>query len=907
MQSVVESDSEDDGDSFVRKTVHPSCPAESTIWKKRRRFIAWNSKPAIMASDLLKSKAVAMKSREEFASLERDEERWAECFEISRHKLNTSLTTCQERNNRLRLESKHLYEMVLHECGPGLSVRKRRASQMREILEELDDRQMQLETSIEEYERIATSLSANGAKLNGDATLALLNEDVNCTATTAVATPHSWPIVHMSIDELDYPEDAVIFSALSDGIDDPKRTLAYQDEGNENGNGSSNVKLATTRRKESRARNVKKQKSTTNDESIDKDEVHENDDDEDSDGTVFDGNCRAGSLAEFCSMFAAVDSSVRLGEASLADLDPFFSDDENEIDGSVSNVVSVGKGGLKTSGNGSSSSSAKVLPIAAKALTAGQKAASLKAAGTWDSSIEYQKEVKLAKPYVMPKDKTKDGSSDLHWAQCVAAASQCSDLVRVGALNKSNPIVPRTRLARGAGSCAVNLSAFATSRTPRGVPLIISPLSQYEDRFLGSLCGSLTGIGAETALNRSVLIALSSDSNSISHSGVTTPLITTTNATASAEPSPQASNRSSVDKKVTNNNVVNVNSFRDEILRLEKQDTVAVHVSVQLPACLVAAEDAALERCRLQSLAAAAENKIKRLRASNIEWCRQSAETGQSLVRSKALFSQAHRDDINEYKIIRRELLTYGIVTAKDTDPPLSPVGEYAPIGSLHVVGKGRGGGGPINRKGVRSIRGLNFAVANAALLSSSPVPPFGIPFGSAVLPLDATASIAAMVGFTDPGVGPVDDEIFVDDASLIDPEEFDSEADFNGSASQDSLLGAKGKGGAVAGKPKGKGRIYGKSKADDDCERPDSPVPDDSGEQSTLESMSQGNADSPMTSNGIKKRGSGAGKGLNAVGNAISSEVPTLIPVTVAPVKRRGAGYAPYAVTSTAGSTRRR
>ena len=888
----------------MRKTVHPSCPAESTIWKKRRRYIAWNSKPAIMASDLLKSKAVAMKSREEFASLERDEERWAECFEISRHKLNTSLTTCQERNNRLRLEAKHLYEMVLHECGPGLSVRKRRASQMREILEELDDRQLQLETNIEEYERIALSISANDAKSDSDATVALLNEEVNCAATTAVAACHSWPVVHMTIDELDYPEDAVIFSALSDGIDDPKRALAYQDEGNENGNGSSNAKLSTTRRKENRTRNIKRQKVSVNDEINDKNEVHENDDDEDSDGTVFDGNCRAGSLAEFCSMFAAVDSSVRLGEASLADLDPFFSDDENEIDGSITNVVSGGKGGLKTSGNGSSSSSAKTLPIAAKALTAGQKAATLKAASTWDSSVEYQKEAKLAKPYLMPKDKTKDGDSELHWAQCVAAASQCPDLVRVGALNRSNPIAPRTRLARGVGSCAVNLSAFATSRTPRGVPLIISPLSQYEDRFLGSVCGSLTGIGAETALNRNVLRALSLDCSSNFQSGVILPLNVSTNATASAEPSPQASNRSSVDKKNPNNNVVNVNSFRDEMIRLEKQDTVAVHVSVQLPACLVAAEDAALERCRLQSLAAAAENKIKRLRASNIEWCRQSAETGQSLVRSKALFAQAHRDDINEYKIIRRELLTYGIVTAKDTDPPLSPVGEYAPIGSLHVVGKGRGGGGPINRKGVRSIRGLNFAVANAALLSSSPVPPFGIPFGSAVLPLDATASIATMVGFTDPGVGAVDDEVYVDDASLVDPDEFDSEADFNGGASQDSFLGTKGKGGAVASKPKGKGRIYGKSKAEDDCERPESPLPDDSEDQNTLESMSQGNADSPMTSNGVKKRGGAGVKGPNPAGSAISSEVP--IPVTVAAVKRRGAGSA-TAITATATATRRR
>ena len=911
-QSVVESDSEDDGDNFVRKTVHPSCPPESTLWKKRRRYIAWNSKPATMAADLLKSKAVAMKSREEFASLERDEERWAECFEISRHKLSTSLASCQEKNSRLRIEAKHLYELVLQECGPGLSVRKRRASQMREILEELDDRQMQLETNIEEYERVALSLSANGSKSDGDVAVESVEGNVN-TNGIATAAGHSWPIVHMTIDELDYPEDAIIFSALSDGADDSKRKIALQDEGNENGNGSSNVKSSTVGRKESRTRNIKKLKSASNSDNNDKHDLHDHDDDEDSDGIAFDGNCRAGagSVAEFCSMFAAVDSTVRLGEASLADLDPFFSDDENEIDGFNSNIVASGKGGLKSaisgSSGGGSAGNGRVLTTAAKIPTAGQKAATLKAASTWDSSFEYQKELKLAKPYIMPREKTKDSGGDVHWGQCVADATQCSDLVRIGALDRNNPVVPRTRLARGIGSCAVNLSAFAISRTPRGVPLIISPLSQYEDRFLGAVCGALTGTGSgvATGLNGNILIGFNSENGSSgSNNAGTPPLIPATPlVTTSAEPSPQASNKSLTEKKNNNNNsTINANSYRDETIRLERQDTVAVHVSVQLPACLIAAEDAVLERCRLQSLAAAAENKIRRLRASNIEWCRQSVETGQSLVRSKALFSQAHRDDINEYKIIRRELLTYGIVTAKDTDPPLSPVGEYPPLGSLHVVGKGRGGG-PINRKGVRSIRGLNFAVANAALLSSSPIPPYGTPFGVAVMPVDATASIASMVSFTDVNVGIVDEEVFIDDTtSIADLEEDDIDNDFNNAASQDSLSGIKGKagGGSVVVKPKGKGgKAFNKSKVDDDCERSDSPLPDDGEDPNTSESMSQGCSDSPMNSSGVKKRGSGGGKGPNAVGNAISSEIPVAVTAAAAVTaavtvpKRRGAGTA--------------
>jgi hypothetical protein len=56
----------------------------------------------------------------------------------------------------LKLEAKQLYDLVVLECGSGLS-RKRRASQMRDVLEELDDRQYQLENSQEEYKKLALS------------------------------------------------------------------------------------------------------------------------------------------------------------------------------------------------------------------------------------------------------------------------------------------------------------------------------------------------------------------------------------------------------------------------------------------------------------------------------------------------------------------------------------------------------------------------------------------------------------------------------------------------------------------------------------------------------------------------------------------------------------------------------
>jgi hypothetical protein len=834
---VIESDSEDEADSFVRKSMHPACPAESTLYKKRRRYITWNSKPATMVSDLLKCKAVAAKSREEFSSLERDEERWAECFEIARHKLNSSLANCQEKNNRLRLEAKHLYELVVLECGPALSVRKRRASQMRDILEELDDRQMQLEGNIEEYEKIALASVTNGSRTDGDG-VSMSNGATNGSTSTRVI-----PVVHMTIDELDYPEDVVSCGISPTENDDTKKKVSSSDPK------TSGVQS----RREMRTRNLKKSKLAAGGEGEDKNEHHNHDDEEDSDGTGGDFG-RAGSVAEFCSMFAAVDGSVRLGEASLTDLDPFFSDDEGE-DGTQIAVKGTVKG---------SSSQAKGANATAKALTASQKAATLKAASTWDSFAEYQRECKLAEPFALPTEK-KEGASEVHWAQCVADASQCPDLVRTGLTSGQASLVPRTRLARGAGSGAVNLSAFAISRTPRGVPLIISPLSQFEDRYLGAVCGSLTGSGTVAVSPLEVV--------SSSGTGSTVP---------AAEASPGTTGKSVSDKKATVS-FSSAGAFKDEGARLERQDAVAVHVTVQLPASLIAAEDAALERCRLQSLAAAAENKIKRLRASNIEWCRQSVETGQSLVRSKALFSQAHRDDIMEAKIIRRELITYGIVTAKDTDPPLSPVGEYLPQVAVHGVGKGKGGGGPVNRKGVRSIRGLNFAVANAAMLSNSPNPLLGGAFTvNPLLPLDTTATTAAMASFAESAGLEEEGGSIVDDISVVDAEENEGDAEGDSNRPPSLLdpsfaLKGKDKGKAKAGKGKNNGR--GK---EEETEVKSESHPSEDDEAGVIDS--QGSTGDSPSNNGAKKRGGAVSKPNPAAAGTVSD-------VSIPAAKRRGNG----------------
>ena len=44
------------------------------------------------------------------------------------------------------------------------------------------------------------------------------------------------------------------------------------------------------------------------------------------------------------------------------------------------------------------------------------------------------------------------------------------------------------------GPTSVPISSFAYGRTPRGVPLLVSPLSQFEDRYMGATYGGPQGI-----------------------------------------------------------------------------------------------------------------------------------------------------------------------------------------------------------------------------------------------------------------------------------------------------------------------------------------------------------------------------------------------------------------------------
>lgn len=61
----------------MKKTTYPAVSADASLLKKRKRYITWDEAPEQMQVDIAAAARVAVAAREEFAGLERDEERWA--------------------------------------------------------------------------------------------------------------------------------------------------------------------------------------------------------------------------------------------------------------------------------------------------------------------------------------------------------------------------------------------------------------------------------------------------------------------------------------------------------------------------------------------------------------------------------------------------------------------------------------------------------------------------------------------------------------------------------------------------------------------------------------------------------------------------------------------------------------
>jgi len=146
---------------------------------------------------------------------------------------------------------------------------------------------------------------------------------------------------------------------------------------------------------------------------------------------------------------------------------------------------------------------------------------------------------------------------------------------------------------------------------PRGVSLLLSPLSQFEDRMLGVLdCATI---------------------------------------------------------------------YRAQRDPDQTQGGIAYSSSVQLPDTLRVAEEDAMERCRLQSAAAAADLRIRRLKSARKDTSRCVHEAQSALARAEALYTAASQEEEMERKRMCKELVLYGIVKLEPDAPPMSPIAQSPP------------------------------------------------------------------------------------------------------------------------------------------------------------------------------------------------------------------------------------
>lgn len=158
-----------------------------------------------------------------------------------------------------------------------------------------------------------------------------------------------------------------------------------------------------------------------------------------------------------------------------------------------------------------------------------------------------------------------------------------------------------TRKKKAQRTDMIALTAFARSRTESELPLLISPLSCLEDRYLGTL----------------------------RYGTIFTPAV------------PSSSSSASADSKDNN-----INAEKD------------YYIQSVVPPMIREAEDDVIARCAMQSCAAAATEKIKKLHAAISELTKQVAEGQVALQKSTWAFQVTLNEDLNERNKMKATLAT---------------------------------------------------------------------------------------------------------------------------------------------------------------------------------------------------------------------------------------------------------
>ncbi len=653
LMNMNETDSDDEIEQSVPVTLRPPCNPDSNAYKKRARFTAWAKDPELLATEIKQTTNAMHFLRGELDRLQIEEMRWLTSFEMGRNQLRSSLSRNREYNAQLSREMKHLYALALAECGP--STRKRRNLCMRDCLEELQVRQVTLQARIAEYDRLAY-----------DALSALAEKEGKSASDAAFGLAKGIPVTRLSISEsalLDYPCDKVLYfpeptkrntdvltiaenpeaiaaaKALRASVEQQKadetqaqlqlqqsaeqRDLIYMLDIQRGSSlaavagaaGAANAAAAAARSNTTGTEEEKQTRLSRSREAKAKEggsaamAVTE----AASEDVIVSNNGEQDPSRELASLFSAVEESITFARANLGDVDVFFNDEFSSADDKLRVAAArVNAGAANAAG----------VPPSSPRSPRGGNAVSLvddviRDAGSRDFSTDLVYAVKDLSNALVP-DSFKAGTL-IAPLKNLRGELECAKHLD-SLVNTVDGRGDNTRRKRRAQT-TVHLQTFAYPRTPRGIPLLVSPLSQFEDRYLGSLYGGPVGSSMwNGSLNRG---------ENTCHS-------------------------------------------------LPRATTL-------VPAEIVREENRVMTHCMLQSASATSEAKIRRLRSSILEVSKQKEASEIALARAHQVYVHTLLEDTLESKRIRRELQSCGIgvYPATDLSLPMSPLAETSGWNSL--------------------------------------------------------------------------------------------------------------------------------------------------------------------------------------------------------------------------------
>ena len=177
--------------TVVRRSRMAPCAPESTLMSKKRRYASWLHNPQALQTDLATYHATISCIQSELELLEHEEVSWVASFEDARRHFIASLNESQREVSDLRQCARSLLDMCHHECGTS---RKRRSSNMVDIINEFESRQQTVENLLEEYLETVNEM--------------ISKKDQAMDVTDAPVTdPFPIPIVSVTIDAIESPED----------------------------------------------------------------------------------------------------------------------------------------------------------------------------------------------------------------------------------------------------------------------------------------------------------------------------------------------------------------------------------------------------------------------------------------------------------------------------------------------------------------------------------------------------------------------------------------------------------------------------------------------------------------------------------------------------------------------------